>query len=42
MIEVAASVVWVIAVAVVSVRMTVGEIVGLVVGGMVGEVVGRS
>ena len=40
MIEVAASVVWVIAVTVVSVQVAVGEIVGLVVGGMVGEVVG--
>ena len=41
-IEVAASVVWVIAAAVMSVRVTVGEIVGLVVGGIVGEVVGRT
>ena len=41
-IEFAASVVWVIAAAVMPVRVTVGEIVGLVVGGIVGEVVGRT
>ena len=42
MIEVAASVVWVIAAAAMSVPVTVGEIVGLVMGGIVGEVVGRT